>query len=257
MITTLSINNLYQFYNEIGNNKEYSHHITKSFNTIESSSYSWPRYIYNLMLEDGSEMSRIQEISNLIKLKLLPPFILHFSKKNILDLDAVYEENGLRKIDVWPIMTMSFDEKRDFNFFSENFHVKIVKNIDEMADWYSIVKSVLFDNKQLDKEIFYSLFPNNKFIFLLGYFNGKPVSTAMLFFDQTLAGLYMVATKNEERGKGFGNMITIESIQVAKRVGKSGITLQSSRMAYSLYEKIGFKYLADIDVYWMLGNNFK
>lgn len=255
MITSLSINNLYQFYNEIGNSKYYTLDIKKSYNTIESSVYSWPRYIYNLNIKAGSEISEIHEISNLIKLKLIPPFILHLSKENILDL--VYEQNGLRKIDVWPIMTLSFDEKGEVNFFPENFRVKIVKNIDEMADWYSIVKSILFENKQLDKELFYSLFPNNKFVFLLGYFDGIPVSTAMLFLDQTLAGLYMVATKEEQRGKGFGNMITLESIQAAKRLGKSGITLQSSRMAYSLYEKIGFKYLADIDVYWMLGNNFK
>jgi GNAT superfamily N-acetyltransferase len=75
----------------------------------------------------------------------------------------------------------------------------------------------------------------------VAYWEGKPVSTAAIFFGQEVAGIYSVATAPEARGKGFGAAITLTPLLDARKMGYRVGILQASEMGFPVYKKLGFK----------------
>jgi predicted GNAT family acetyltransferase len=70
--------------------------------------------------------------------------------------------------------------------------------------------------------------------------NGKAVATSMLYLADGLAGIYCVATREEERGRGLGAHVTAEPLRVAQRLGYRVGVLQSSPAGHSVYLGLGF-----------------
>ena len=75
----------------------------------------------------------------------------------------------------------------------------------------------------------------------LGLLDGRPVSTSAVILAGGTAGIYNVGTLEGHRGRGIGAALTLAPLYDARarrhRIG----TLQSSPLAYSLYERIGFR----------------
>ena len=84
----------------------------------------------------------------------------------------------------------------------------------------------------------------------LGYRNGEPVATASLFFGAGVAGIYSVSTLPEARGQGMGAAITLYPVQKARRMGYRIGVLQSSEMGFSVYKKLGFRHLCQIEYFY-------
>jgi ribosomal protein S18 acetylase RimI-like enzyme len=84
---------------------------------------------------------------------------------------------------------------------------------------------------------------------LVGFLNGKPVSTSLLAIHKGIAGIYCVATLQEARGRGIGTALTLEPLLLAKEMGHEYAVLQSSKLGLSVYEKLGFKEYCKIRAY--------
>jgi len=85
----------------------------------------------------------------------------------------------------------------------------------------------------------------------LGYLNGEPVATSTVFYGGGTAGIYCVATLPEARGKGIGGAITLKPLQDAREMGYRVGVLQSSEMGYSVYKKLGFRHLCQIESFYL------
>jgi len=85
----------------------------------------------------------------------------------------------------------------------------------------------------------------------LGYWNGQPVSTSCLFLGGGAAGIYNVATLPKARGRGIGAALTLKPLQDARAVGYRIGTLQASEMGYSVYKKLGFKHLCQMENFYL------
>jgi GNAT superfamily N-acetyltransferase len=72
------------------------------------------------------------------------------------------------------------------------------------------------------------------------YKGSQIVAVANLMLHSDLAGIYCVATLEEERGKGLGAHITAEPLRIAQKLGYSTGILQSSEMGFPVYERLGF-----------------
>jgi predicted GNAT family acetyltransferase len=70
--------------------------------------------------------------------------------------------------------------------------------------------------------------------------NGKAVAASMLYLADGLAGIYCVATREEERGKGFGAHVTAEPLRAAWKLGYRVGVLQSSPAGHPVYLGLGF-----------------
>jgi predicted GNAT family acetyltransferase len=53
-------------------------------------------------------------------------------------------------------------------------------------------------------------------------------------------GVFNVATPGEHRGRGFGSVVTVQTVEAARTEGARGAYLQSSPMGLRVYEKLGF-----------------
>ena len=83
----------------------------------------------------------------------------------------------------------------------------------------------------------------------LAYWNGKPVSTSLVFTNQNSAGLYYISTLPEYRNKGCGRAITLASMLYAKKCGFKGIALQATPSGEKVYVKAGFKEYCKAEIY--------
>jgi ribosomal protein S18 acetylase RimI-like enzyme len=71
--------------------------------------------------------------------------------------------------------------------------------------------------------------------------DGRPASTAMAAVIDDVAGIYNVATIPEARGRGLGALATHLAMRRGGELGAKMAVLESSDMAYSLYERLGFR----------------
>jgi ribosomal protein S18 acetylase RimI-like enzyme len=75
----------------------------------------------------------------------------------------------------------------------------------------------------------------------VGYWNGKPVATNMLFNGGGVAGLYCIGTIPEARGKGFGSAVTLQPLLDAQAEGYRYGVLFAAEMGIPMYRKSGFR----------------
>jgi ribosomal protein S18 acetylase RimI-like enzyme len=83
----------------------------------------------------------------------------------------------------------------------------------------------------------------------VGYDGGVPVSTATLFIEDGVAGIYFVATTPGARGRGFGTEITSHVMVEARRLGASLAVLGSSPMGQRIYERLGFRTVFELRLF--------
>jgi hypothetical protein len=78
---------------------------------------------------------------------------------------------------------------------------------------------------------------------------GKTVATSMLYLADGLAGIYCVATREEERGKGLGAYVTAEPLRMAQRLGYRVGILQSSSAGHPVYLGLGFADIGTVPMF--------
>jgi hypothetical protein len=75
----------------------------------------------------------------------------------------------------------------------------------------------------------------------VGYLNGKPVATSILFNGAGVAGVYGVGTLPEARRQGIGAAITVKPLLDARKQGYNYAVLFSSQIGYPVYQWLGFR----------------
>lgn len=249
--------NLYSFYESMLGAESITLKCGDEYSYIYSDVYNWPRYVFGLTHSGQDLNPLINQVATSIRNKKIPPFVIVNQNYYGATIEPVFEQNGMRKIDYWPVMSLNTDQDKPEAASVSKLSISPVVNSADLTEWFSIVKEVLFPHKKIPFDFFNSRLRDKKYIFLLGRKNGIPIATSMLFISEGIAGLYMVATREEFRKQGFGQLITHESLEEARSQGIQYVTLQSSKAAYNMYIKIGFKHLYNLDIYWMLGKEFK
>lgn len=91
--------------------------------------------------------------------------------------------------------------------------------------------------------------------YYLGWLDGVPVATSLLFLAGGVAGIYNVATLLAFRGKGIGSALTVVPLLDARALGYRIGVLQSSPMGFNLYKRLGFKqYCTFYAYFWQAAN---
>jgi GNAT superfamily N-acetyltransferase len=79
--------------------------------------------------------------------------------------------------------------------------------------------------------------------------NGRIVSVSAVLLSDGVAGVYCVATLEEERRKGLGAHLTAHALRVAAESGYTVGVLQATEMGKPIYERLGFKHCGDVTMY--------
>ncbi len=59
-----------------------------------------------------------------------------------------------------------------------------------------------------------------------------------------MAGIWNVATVKEARGQGLGSAIVWQALRDARQMGYQIAALESSKMGYPVYRRLGFRDMA-------------
>ena len=117
--------------------------------------------------------------------------------------------------------------------------VRTIKGANELEEWILITEEAF--RKERNSHM-YKLFLNESDIRFYGcYYKDKMVATLMLYIKDAIAGIHLVGTANEFRGKGFGTLITKTALRDAMDLGCKYGVLQASDMGRNVYNSIGFK----------------
>ena len=79
--------------------------------------------------------------------------------------------------------------------------------------------------------------------------DGVAVSKTVLHIGAGVAGIYGVATREEGRGLGLASLLTLQALHAARDRGCTLGVLHATPMAVGLYERLGFRAVADFEVW--------
>jgi GNAT superfamily N-acetyltransferase len=213
---------------------------------VKQDNYSWAKNSYfegyNKVFDINIPLANIKEVIMLlrknIELEIAPkhllinsynqPIILEDFLKS-LNFDMFYQQSGMAM------------DLASFKFGSNDSIGKIrtIKSANELEDWILITEEAF--KKKRNSHIYIMFLNENDIRFYGCYYKDKIVATLMLYIKDAIAGIYLVSTANEFRGKGFGTLIAKTALRDAKDLGCKYSVLQASDMGRTVYNNIGFK----------------
>jgi GNAT superfamily N-acetyltransferase len=230
------VDNLYKFWREIGKltNKLAE---TEYYSAVSMDDSDWPNRIFDLKNNKDINFEIINpskegKLPTLISipapndLRDNPDLVISFSQKN-----------------------MCLDLKSHRNKITNNRNIKRVKTEkDAIAFAKTATESFGY---QVDFNVIHLLITNSKSIRLFIYKEKKEcLGCGIVFFDSNNnAGLHMIGTIHEGRGKGIGKSMTERLLFEAKENNMNFAVLHASSMGESIYRKQGFESYEKIETY--------
>lgn len=80
-----------------------------------------------------------------------------------------------------------------------------------------------------------------------GVVDGAVVATSMLVATGAIAGIYWVATRAEQRGRGYGEALTWAAVAGGREFGCRVAYLQASKAGFPVYARMGFAHAFDYE----------
>lgn len=91
--------------------------------------------------------------------------------------------------------------------------------------------------------------PGTSMRFFLVRDGGQAIGTSLLMVAGGAAGIFNVITAPEARGRGVGAAVTSAALRAAREAGQRIAILESSRMGYNVYRRLGFEEYCKIGHY--------
>ncbi|MCT4638115.1 MAG: GNAT family N-acetyltransferase [Bacteroidales bacterium] len=230
------VDNLYEFWEHVGGiNNNLSK--TKSYTAVSADTSDWPNRIFNLKT-DNESVNRIIQLS---KNKKLPEILTIHEPVKVIDN---------------PDIKFLFNQKNmaiDMHLVAVNTTVnRCIKRVNTETDSvdFANTASQAFGYK-VDYNIIINIV-NSSALSRLFLFkeNSVCLGCGIVFFDSNNnAGLHMIGTIPEGRGKGVGKSLTEHLLQEAKKYRSEHCVLHASAMGESVYSKLGFKPYGKIETY--------
>jgi GNAT superfamily N-acetyltransferase len=80
-----------------------------------------------------------------------------------------------------------------------------------------------------------------------GLVDGALIATSMTVATGAIAGIYWVATLEEQRGKGYGAALTWAAVRGGGEAGGRIASLQASKLGRPVYARMGFEHVLDYE----------
>ncbi len=136
------------------------------------------------------------------------------------------------------------------------FKIKLVTAPEELGAFASVLAELfepLDEAKQVRK--YYKTIASyykgigSRLQFYIGAHNQAVVSTGALFFNADFVGIYDIATRDDQRGQGFGTFMFHWLVNEAKRQGAKQAVLQASPDGLGIYKRAGFREVGTVGVF--------
>lgn len=205
------------------------------FRWSENPYVDWYNRIFteNILLTEEDIRKIITEMNK----NRLPRFLLTYSKEVINVSEKELKKQGFNMFYQQTGMAINLD-LFEHDIRVENINICIVEDSKMLQNWLTTVNNSF--NMNEDIRLYYSLLEQQDIQFYYLRDEGKIVSTVMTYINNGVVGLHLIATIEEQRGKGFGTLITKKVLADLKNKGFRIGVLQSSDKGKEIYKRIGF-----------------
>ncbi len=216
---------------------------------VMNPSGSWPSYLLG-----GEKLSRgtIDALAGRMKSGELPAFWIRAVAPGDRfghDVTAL----GIRQINDWAGMWLERDKPFGRLAPDRESTLERITGERELREWLDVVNHEVMSGKTIDFRLFRKALSEPEFNFFRILRGKKTVATLLSFREGSAIGIYMVSTRTELRGMGFGTWITSEAVDYFIRKGFRKFVLHSTTAGYPVYKKLGFQENGRYGIYWMVG----
>ena len=181
------------------------------------------------------------------------------SAQSLTEWEPVLASLGFRRDDATPGMAVCLPSLHREYPFSPRLEIRVVRDLPALAEWVHTL-IVGYELPRDWEDSFYRMLAGMTLDwpvhYYLGYLNGHPVATSNAYLASGVVGVYCVATLPEARGQGLGAAVTLASLEDGERLGYHVGVLQSSKMGYGVYQRLGFQHVCQIDHFvWANGTD--
>jgi len=168
------------------------------------------------------------------------------------DVAARLTDRGMRPLDTWPCLAVV---PRDIGRAAPvaGLEVRRVSDDASLRAYLDIVTPILmpagFDVLFEASVRGIGLHEGAAMTHFLGLLDGSPVATSALLTSTDVAGIYNVATIEAARGRGIGAAMTVAAVDAGAATGRDLAALEASTMGRPIYERLGFRHVADFVSY--------
>jgi len=169
------------------------------------------------------------------------------------DLDKYLEKFGFNKADEPPGMYMKLSDLDLGYQYPPELRIEVIRDTKQVEDFTKVFVAGIGGDEERRQELLKSeifLLQKEEYITFLGYWEDEPVATAGLVLDNEAAGVYLVITHPEYRGRKTGTAMTVATLKHAYELGYTEAILQSSAMGYNIYKRIGFEEYCKLKWYY-------
>lgn len=223
--------------------------LTVVHSTIPDSTYN---FVIHTRLNTAQTLEKIRQVKKIFT-KLHTPFswwVCPFDSPS--NINEFFEQESIHLVADDPGMLINLDGYQEqplpspltFKSASSQEDLKEFAAINcdagESGDFYSVLLESLPQScygAHSDARLF------------TGSVNGKAVTSGMILFSHGIAGIYYIATRPQEQGKGYASAMMRHLLRTAVEAGYHLATLQASKAGASLYKKLGFVEVANFQEY--------
>ncbi len=239
--------NLDDFYEKCSNHPNFNSQNNDRINWVQSKYADWPNCIFRVNFEGLNIEAEINRVRALIREKKVPNGWTVGPLTKPSNLGSILENYNFINVYHQAGMALGLKSLKIDNFESKKLEIKTINNNRMLKQWKNTV-SLVFKIK-IDLEVLKYLLIEKESRFFLGFYNGEPVSTLLLYLSSGVAGLHAVSTLPDYRNEGFGLAISGAALKEAYKMGYKIGVLQASELGEKIYRRLGFKKHCDIFTY--------
>jgi GNAT superfamily N-acetyltransferase len=208
----------------------------------------WHSKVFYIDIPEGLISERISILTDNIRKGALPKILLFSSRIINESLERCLLDNAFTKFHE---QTGMYIELGDLAFDEKELPagIKVMNDESRIEEWVRTAGAAF--GKANDPTLFKILFKEDAIKYYACFSDDKIIATAFSYICDGIAGIHMVGTLEELRGRGLATGITKKILMDTQSEGCKLCTLQASKLGRPVYEKIGFKAVSDI-IQWKI-----
>ncbi|QQV75195.1 hypothetical protein H6P87_00743 [Rickettsia tillamookensis] len=203
-----------------------------------------------IVLPDKVNVSQMDKMEEVFKLNALP-FAWWVDEKNLSSEMLERFQKGKYTDFSDAGMVCELKDYHEQNI--DNKNIRIITEMEEYKEWVKVLAQGFgFSDDVCDvyiDKLSKFIGDNKVFIPLAAYEENKIVATASITFANGIAGFYHDSTMPEYRNRGLASDLHRARFKILKEMGVDKAIIQTSPMATSLAEKLGFKKYTNYKIY--------